>query len=410
MEAWRAASDADPDQTTSNALTRSQFNDHIPEVLNAFERKLRAKPGGERAADAVEDQREEEVKHGLHRWQQGYRLREITREWGHLHLCLSAELDAFVEAHPDMPRESQSAANRELIMLVNNAINESTAQYARMEREEATGRAHDLEMALAQIGELERKRGALIREAVHDLGGNIQAVSSAASLLGVTDIPDEERRVFSDMLKRGVGTLRSMLGDLMDLARLEAGEQKRKIAPFDAAVVLTELVRVSRPLADERQLNLICSGPDPLPVEGDADKVHRIAQNLLLNALKYTEQGGVTVSWGEEGAEKWWLMVKDTGPGIAVSGAPILKVLQEATASACEAEEEADGQSKESSSSLPEVTQSTGSHSGRQQPGEGIGLSIVKRLCELLDASLELSSSEHSGTTFRAVFPRRYDP
>jgi signal transduction histidine kinase len=44
----------------------------------------------------------------------------------------------------------------------------------------------------------------------------------------------------------------------------------------------------------------------------------------------------------------------------------------------------------------------------RQQPGEGIGLSIVKRLCELLDASLELASSRETGTTFRVVLPRSY--
>jgi signal transduction histidine kinase len=47
------------------------------------------------------------------------------------------------------------------------------------------------------------------------------------------------------------------------------------------------------------------------------------------------------------------------------------------------------------------------SHSPRQ-PGEGIGLSIVKRLCELLDASLEMASSAETGTTFRVVFPRHY--
>jgi len=45
---------------------------------------------------------------------------------------------------------------------------------------------------------------------------------------------------------------------------------------------------------------------------------------------------------------------------------------------------------------------------GYQQPGEGIGLSIVKRLCELLDASLEMASSPEKGTTFRVVFPRYY--
>src|SRR5579862_539286 len=84
LQAWRNAADADPKQTTVGALTRSQFNDHIPQVLDAFEQKLRARPGGaaDKAADLIT--KREEVKHGLHRWQQGYRLQELMHEWGHL--------------------------------------------------------------------------------------------------------------------------------------------------------------------------------------------------------------------------------------------------------------------------------------------------------------------------------------
>jgi signal transduction histidine kinase len=310
-----------------------------------------------------------------------------------------------------MTREAQAAANRELIMLVNNAISESSAQYARLEREEAAGRARDLEAALAQLGEIERRRGALIREAVHDLGGNIQAVTSAASLLGVTDIPEDERRIFSEMLKRGVGTLRTMLGDLMKLARLEAGEEQRNVALFDAAAVLTELCKVSQPLADQRRLSLSIEGPASLPVEGDADKVHRIAQNLVINALKYTQVGGVTVSWGEEGTEKWWLKVEDTGPGLLSGpGAPMLKALKEATASARDSDQKALENQGETEHVLPDSAPGeTDFLPARQQPGEGIGLSIVKRLCELLDASLELSSSPETGTIFRVLIPRRYE-
>ena len=135
-----------------------------------------------------------------------------------------------------------------------------------------------------------------------------------------------------------------------------------------------------------------------------------MAKNLLVNALKYTEAGGVTVSWGEE-KENWWLMVKDTGPGMLSGGSQPLKAgLQEATASAKESDEKSAAIKGESSQVLgatgaATVATTTPSHN---QPGEGIGLSIVKRLCELLDASLEIASSAEAGTTFRVVFPRRY--
>src|SRR3954467_11308459 len=59
LQAWGEAADADPAQTTVSFLTRAQFNDHIPQLLDAFERKLRARPGGERAAAADEAKTEQ---------------------------------------------------------------------------------------------------------------------------------------------------------------------------------------------------------------------------------------------------------------------------------------------------------------------------------------------------------------
>ena len=407
LERWREAADADPEQTTVASLTRAQFNDHIPQVLDAFERKLRARPGGSRAAAADEATKQEDVKHGLHRWQQGYRLRELMHEWGHLHRCLFDELEQYASTHPEMEREALAAANRALISLVNDAISESTGQYARLQQHEAAGHARDLERALSHLNALERQRGELLRQAVHDLGGNVQTVSTAATLLGFSDLEEIERVEYVSLLQSGASALRDMLRDLMDLARLEAGQDRREITAFDAATVLRDLRAVTEPMARERRLNLNIDGPDSLPVRGDAGKVRRIAQNLVLNALKYTERGSVAVSWGEEGAASWWFMVKDTGPGLmAGPGAPIVLGLKEATVSARESDEAAaDGSSVVT---LPPNDSGAAESPARQQSGEGIGLSIVKRLCELLDASLELASSRESGTTFRVVLPRSY--
>ena len=83
--------------------------------------------------------------------------------------------------------------------------------------------------------------------------------------------------------------------------------------------------------------------------------------------------------------------------------------LTEATASARESDEKIASTTGEISHVLvPAAGGPAEMHPGHQQPGEGIGLSIVKRLCELLDASLEMTSSTENGTTFRVVFPRHY--
>jgi len=411
LSAWRQASLSDPILTTGTALTRDQFRDHIPEVLKALEQKLRVRPGGSLSAAADAEIQHEEAKHGLQRWQQGFRLEELMREWGILHLCLERELEEYAATNPDWALSDQRAARHELILLINEGVSESAARYASLERAEATGRASDLGRAVTQLHDLEQRRAALIHQAVHDLRGNVQSVSSIAHLLAGADIPRAQRMEFATLLQDSVEILGTMIVELMELARLEAGQEHRVVAPFDAAQLATDLCKFNAARAAERKLYLRHSGPALLPVEGDSGKVRRLLQNLLLNALKYTEEGGVTVSWGVE-PKQWWLQVADTGPGLLSGpGAPLAQGMRDATATAREADERAakftgrvshvlDQRDAGSSRPMP----------SRQQAGEGIGLSIVKRLCELLDASIELTSSGESGTTVRVLLPLAYEP
>jgi signal transduction histidine kinase len=333
------------------------------------------------------------------------------REWGHLQICLLDELASFAKTHTWFERETQAEANRQLIALVNEAICESAVQYGRMQQTEASGHMEDLTLALASVKEIESRRSALIREAVHDINGNVFGVTVAATLLGTAQLDETKRLEFAKLIDHGMKSVTGMLGDLTELARLEAGKEQREIIEFDAAALIAELGKVNQPLALEHGLFLEAAGCSKLVVDGDPAKVRRLAQNLVLNALKYTVQGGVVLSWGEE-KKNWWLMVKDTGPGIlAGPGAPMVVGLKEATASARESDEKSAGADGESSHVLTSPRDAaTLAISAHQQPGEGIGLSIVKRLCELLDSSLEMASSAETGTTFRVVLPRHYQP
>ncbi len=409
LAAWRKESEIDPRQTTARSLTRAQFNDHVPELLDAFERKLRARPGGIAAAKADEKKKDEGIKHGLHRWQQGYRLQEYTQELANLQLCLFDELQAFATQNPEFESDTLLEVSREMILLVSDATTESTAQYERMQQAEAAGRIGDLKNALASINEIEQRRAALIHQAVHDLNNDATGVSLTVNVLSRDGITDAARRGFTASLGRGVEAITVMLGELMELARLEAGQEKREISDFDASTLIHELAEINLAEAQERGLFLKANGPAEFPVEGDCLRVRRLLQNLLKNGLRYTEHGGVTLSWGEE-QENWWFMVEDTGCGMAsAQAAEMVMGLKEATASARESDEKAAEASGESAQVLtPSEPDNATVITPKQKPGEGIGLSIVKRLCELLDASLEMSSSVEIGTTFRVVLPRRY--
>jgi signal transduction histidine kinase len=250
------------------------------------------------------------------------------------------------------------------------------------------------------------------------LRSGVHVVSTAAAVLNRDGVAEPARVRMSEALHRSTASLHSLLADLMDLARLEAGQERLKLVRFDAAQVIKAFCEPLRALAAERNLFLQTEGVSPLPVEGDPVKVQRIAQNLLMNALNATSNGGVRVTWAERavgGREQWVLCVQDTGPGLgAGTAAPLQRALKHATDEAQQVEDQAAPVDKRESENLdpaPTLTSRSPNESTRDLGGEGIGLSIVKRLCELLDASLELETSPGAGTTFRVIFPRQYqDP
>jgi signal transduction histidine kinase len=408
LAAWRKRDSADPEQKTGRALTLGQFLDHIPAILDTYGHKLRSRRGGAAARAADVEKEEDGVKHGLHRWQQGYRLKELINECGNFQICVFEELGNIFAGHPELEHAALLEAHRQLLHLINDIISGSAAQYERMQQAEAGGRMRDLISALAHVDEIEQRRATLIHQAVHDLNSDVLGVSLAATQISRTGLAETDRLESAAFLQRAVQGLSSMLGELMDLARLEAGQENRAIAGFDAGNLISNLCDINQPFAQARNLFLKAKGPAQLLVEGDAEKVRRVAKNLVVNALKYTESGGVIVTWGEE-QENWWLMVKDTGPGMLTeAGTSMADGLQEATASAKESDEKSAAIKGEASHVLPPKDTVTPTRPSQHQPGEGIGLSIVKRLCELLDASLEIASSAEAGTTFRVVFPRRY--
>jgi len=411
LRSWQHAVELDPELTTASALSRAQFNDHIPQVLDAFERRLQAIDPVEKEV-AFEDQKLSAAEHGLHRWQQGYHQRETIREWGHLQMCMLTELESYGQAHSELQNAVMPITRRALVRLCSEGVCESAGSYERQQRTEAASRVRELESALRHLRALERQRAATWREAAHDLRGSVGAVSSASALLARQAEPGSGEAA-SHMLERSVGALHTLLSDLIDLARLEAGEEYPNIASFDAAALVREYCESVRPVAVQRDLFLSTDGPQRLQVEGDPIKVQRIAQNLILNALAVTRRGGVRVLWEERtlsGVRQWLLSVQDTGPGFQPGAMPLEQALRAATAEAHAADASAERAGDPSGATEPARTLQSQSlpASPGQGGGEGIGLSIVKRLCELLDASLELESAPGAGTTFRVVFPRSY--
>jgi signal transduction histidine kinase len=325
------------------------------------------------------------------------------------------ELDGYAASHPQLDPEVMSIARESLLKLGIEGTSESAARYVRLQQAEAASRVRDLESSLHALQALEEERSKLLRETAHDLRGSVGVLATATALLAKPQVEGSARDHFHNLLQQRIRSMGALLTDLVELARLEAGQSPLKIEPFDAAERLREYCELLRPAAAELNLFLKCKGPSSLLVEGDQLKLQRVVQNLLLNALKATKQGGVVVRWSVGGGKpprQWVLSIGDTGPGFALQSAGGLRhALKRATDAAHDAEAHGAGRADEPAerkASNDVLAARSGPGSATLPSGEGIGLSIVKRLCGILGATLELETAPGRGTTIRIAFPVRY--
>jgi len=404
LRAWHSTVETDPGITTVAALARGQFIDHIPRILDAFESQLRAH-GRERGA-AIAEVRAGAAEHGADRWLNGYHYRETMREWGHLQMCLGREIEQFCLSKPELDAGAMSFGRLLFMQLFVECTVESAAGHVRLEQAEAASRLRDLEQVLKDVRSLEQERSELWHEATHDLRGNVSAVQLAATALVRGTGPGRRARG-AKTVERTAKALTALLDDLVALARLEAGREHRQIRSFDAGVAIREVCRTFESLADERGLSLEFTAPTGLVVEGDPVKVSRIAQNLLINALKYTERGGVRVSLSPRmmgSVPSWELCIEDTGVGVADRASPAIARLLRTATRETSALDPPTPEGDRNVMPLP----SASSHVSATARGEGVGLTIVKRLCELLDAAINLDTAPGRGTTVRIIFPCHY--
>ena len=413
LQAWRTAVTSDPTLTSGAALPRAQLHDHIPALLVDFERRLAG--GVAESVDGHEPHQGDAAAHGLHRWQQGFDLAEVTRELGRLNECVVMELEQYAASQPGLEPAAMTVARRIWAQQCGDAISASVMQYFQLQQIEATSHIRDLEHALQSLRELEQERAGMWQQAAHDLRGGLGVVATATAGLASPKASEPVRGAFLRLLDRNVGSLTQLLNDVTSLARLQGGLERRNLAAVDVAELLRTLCEDLQPLAQERGLSLKFTGVADLAVEGDVVKTRRIAQNLVINAIKYTRQGGITVSCGDGASgdlDRWFMEVKDTGPGFhAGPGSQLAGAIEEATDQGKQvAADHAAGVVSHAHVDLTDAYPSPGDpRPVQQKAGEGIGLSIVKRLCDLLDATAELQSKIDVGTTVRILLPRRYD-
>jgi len=179
--------------------------------------------------------------------------------------------------------------------------------------------------------------------------------------------------------QRNARSLLKLINEILDLARLEARRVPVRIEEFSLRKLLDELQSSFTPLVREKGLDLkFDSDEADFAVNTDRDKVHTILQNLIGNAVKYTDQGRVELAVSRDhSADALKIVVRDTGIGIR----------SEELGRIFEPFQMVDGLDRE------------------KYPGSGLGLSLVQRLVQLMNGEIKVQSEPGQGSTFTVMLP-----
>ncbi|MCZ4108093.1 PAS-domain containing protein [Brevundimonas diminuta] len=237
-------------------------------------------------------------------------------------------------------------------------------------------RTERLEEARRQAEDATASKTRFLAAASHDL---LQPLHAArlfiAALREDADLAGSPARGLATNADRAIDSAHRLLTALLNLSKLEAGGVQPAVAPLALGGLFDELAREFAPVARAKGLTLKVA-PSALWIASDRDLLRSMLQNLIANAIRYTDRGRVLIGARRDG-ERVQILVSDTGRGIA----------------------EADRQAV-----FGEFVRLPGAPV--DEPGAGLGLAIVQKLSDLLRHPLSLASRVGRGTTFRVAVPR----
>lgn len=179
-------------------------------------------------------------------------------------------------------------------------------------------RSYDQEREARRTAELlSRAREDVLGVVAHDLRNPLNLVSMTTQLLMEPDLTPERRKSTFAINARAVARMNRLIGDLLDVVRMEAGHLSLDVGPTDVTRVLEETMEAFQPRAAEQGISLVLSPEPPNAiVQADEERVLQLIDNLVGNALKFTPAGGRVSIGGSIDANELHVTVADTGPGI----------------------------------------------------------------------------------------------
>jgi len=264
-------------------------------------------------------------------------------------------------------------------------INGELTQQAKeleMQADELTEQNSELEVQKRQLDEASRLKTNFLSNMSHELRTPLNSVIALSGVLGRKlsgKIPDEEYS-YLEIIERNGKNLLTMINDVLDISRIEAGREEIDVSRFNANTSIAEIVAMILPQAQQHNIELLHELPDDeILVQSDMQKIRHILQNLIGNAVKFTEDGLVRIK-AAANQDTLTITVDDNGIGIPAEHLPYI---------------------------FDEFRQADGSTS-RRFGGAGLGLAIAKKYANLLGGTITVKSTPDIGSEFTLILPLQY--
>ena len=256
------------------------------------------------------------------------------------------------------------------IVLVNNTLRQEIDTRLRVERE--------LRRAKEEADVASKAKSEFLANMSHEIRTPMNAVIGFGELLRSTPL-DDQQRDYVDTIADSGELLISLISDILDLSKIEARTLSLESIDFDLEYLIASVFRILRHRAHSKSLTFTLRMPDEMPrtFKGDPTRIRQIIMNLVGNAIKFTAQGGITVTVRQgdaapDGIARLEFSVQDTGIGIPADK-------QRAIFDA-----------------FTQVDSST----TREYGGTGLGLTITRSLVEMMGGTIRVNSEVGRGTEF----------
>ena len=233
-----------------------------------------------------------------------------------------------------------------------------------------------------RLTELDRLKSEFVSSVSHELKTPLTTIKLLAHLLQQSEVAEEERIDFSKTIAIECDRQIELVGNLLDLSRIESGAYKLRIGRVEVGELISSSVDVERHRAESLGLRLTTSVPAQLPpLKGNFEALRRVVRSLVDNAIKYTQEGGQIAVSARQVDHVVAITVADSGKGIAEADIPhVFEKFYRASSENSEAD--------------------SGSASG-----VGLGLYLAQHVVTQLDGEIVVESKPGIGSTFKVLLP-----